>query len=101
MQAECETCLATARGGRIRLTQETSDLVWGLLKTEQGLHRKMRRWAIDNEALEDVTYHELELKKVLMVLEEVERTIEEKGWHRGQLQQPNPERSGPGASPRS
>lgn len=83
-ETTCPTCLGVSRGGRIRLTEETADLLDLLLRDKRNEQLQFRRVAIDG-GVDPKPYND-RLATVDLALEEVQRTRVEMGWSHGQLQ---------------
>lgn len=87
-QPECPVCVAIAAGGRIRLTEESAQLLEALLRTARRASVRDRRAAINSDDSPRRTEAERALRLIDSSIEEIERTQSEKGWHGvdGQLQ---------------
>lgn len=88
---ECETCLAVANGGRIRLTESRAGLLVSLLRKERHEQLVQRRIGIDGWDPAGASVASDVIRDIDVLLEEVERTRIERGWRTSH----EPERSNP------
>jgi hypothetical protein len=83
---ECPACLGVARGGRIRVTEDTSGLLLVLLRAERGATLRSRRIFIETAAIEEAALLNEHLKTIDLVIDELKRTQTEMGWRHGEPQ---------------
>src|SRR5512134_814805 len=83
---ECPICLGVARGGRIRVTHETSALLLGVLWEERKAMIRSRRIFIETAAMEETALLNERLKTIDLILDELKRTQIEMGWRHGEPQ---------------
>lgn len=76
----CEVCDAVASGGRIRVTEASSELLIGLLRDYRKERVLDRRSAITNESPKDVGETNEQLRVADILIKEIERTQAEKQW---------------------
>lgn len=85
---ECETCRGVSRGGRIRVTDEGSEIALDLLRVDRSQWMVLRRKEIDSGR----ATHGINRRVRVMgsLIKELVRTRYEMGWDRDE-----PERSDP------
>lgn len=86
MAAECQTCLGVSRGGRIRVTEESSEMFLDLAREQRQNWLQLRRLYIDGGHAEATRAAEGRLRTIDLGIAELERTRSEMGWGRGQPQ---------------
>ena len=84
MATECSTCLAIARGGRVRVTAETALLLEVVLRLARRMMLRWRREAIIENNEEMVKHWNQSIRSSDRLVEEVARTMKEMGWRDGQ-----------------
>lgn len=82
--AECQTCLGVARGGRIRVTKDSSQELLTLALDRRHELRELRRISINSGHRESTLVYEGQLRTITLSIEELRRTRQEMGWHSGQ-----------------
>jgi hypothetical protein len=90
MATDCPTCLAVARGGRIRVTEEGADLSVTAYHLLRGVLLRSRRAALDSDDPGLASEVNLQIRQVDVLLEELARTQIEKGWRTSHVE---PERT--------
>lgn len=85
--SECPRCAAVAKGSRVRLTEESAQLLEALLRNQRRKSLRERRTAINRDDPAARSEAERQLKLIDFVIEEVEDAQYENGWHsiNGQL----------------
>lgn len=76
----CSACLATARGGRIRITHETSTVLSDMLSEHLSSWLLLRRRAIESGHSDMVAEADHQAMLIRQLRGEVARTRQEMGW---------------------
>jgi hypothetical protein len=88
--SDCPVCAAVASGGRVRVTEESAQLLFAVLRDMRRRGVRERRSALTASDDSFVSEANHQLKLIDWLMEEIERTQVEKGWPtHGQLQRSN------------
>jgi len=79
--SDCPRCAAVAKGSRVRLTEESAQLLEALLRSQRRISVRERRRAINRDDATARAEAERQLKLIDFVIEEVESAQFENEWH--------------------